>query len=367
MTEVVAEVAASAILLPDGWHGPGVVEIDDTGSIRAVRATASAVPDVVLAPGFVDLQVNGVDDVDVASATGADWDRLDEALLDHGVTTWCPTLVTAPRHHYDAALARIAAAAARPGTARPAIAGAHLEGPFLGGAPGAHPRHLLAPIDLDWLGALPAIVRLVTLAPELPLAASATRLLTERGVIVSLGHSTPQPEHVEACVAAGATMATHLFNAMSGVHHRDPGLAAMVLADERLVAGLIADGVHVDPLVIRLAFRAKPGRVALVSDAVAWRAGRLGELGIDVRDGAPRLPDGTLAGSALTMDQAVRTCVQRAGVALADALAAASTVPAAVAGLADRGVIEPGRRADLVALTPDLAIAGVWVTGRQVR
>lgn len=361
------EVAASAVLLPDGWLGPGVVELDDTGTIRGVRATTGAVPDLVLAPGFVDLQVNGIDDVDVATASGADWDRLDARLLDQGVTTWCPTLVTAPRDRYDGALARIAAAAARPGAGRPSIAGAHLEGPFLGGAPGAHPRHLLAPIDLDWLAALPAIVRVVTLAPELPLAAAATRLLTERGVLVSLGHSVPEHKHVEACVAAGARMVTHLFNAMSGVHHRDPGLAAIALADERLVAGLIADGVHVDPLVMRLAFRAKPARVALVTDAVAWRAGRTGTPGIRLRDGAPRLCDGTLAGSALTMDQAVRTCVRQAGVALEDALAAAAAVPAAVLGLSDRGAIEPGRRADLVALTPELSVAAVWVEGRQVR
>lgn len=362
-----SEIAASRVLLPTGWHGPGVVRLDDTGRIADVQATSGPVPERWLVPGFVDLQVNGIDDVDVATATGADWDRLDELLLDQGVTTWCPTLVSAPLDRYAAPLARLAVAAARPALDRPAIAGAHLEGPFLGGAPGAHPRHLLAPVDLDWLGALPDVVRIVTLAPELPGAADATRLLTGRGVTVALGHSTPRPDEVEACIAAGASMVTHLFNAMSGVHHRDPGLAALALADERVVAGLIADGVHVDPVVIRLAFRAKPGRVALVTDAAAWRAGRVGGRGVSLRDGAPRLPDGTLAGSALTMDAAVRTCVHRAGLAAHEALAAASTVPAALLGLDDRGAIEPGRRGDLVALSPELAITGVWVGGRQVR
>lgn len=356
-----SEIAAARILCPGPRFAAGVVEVDAAGRICAVRpAPATGLPDIVLAPGFVDLQVNGIDDVNVATAADGQWDRLDGLLGDQGVTTWCPTLVTAPLEHYAGALERIAQAAARPVRGRPTIAGAHLEGPFLGGAAGAHPRHLLRPIDTGWLASLAAIVRIVTLAPELAGAADACRLLRERGVTVSLGHSTPEPADVEACVDAGATMVTHLYNAMSGLHHREPGLAALALTEERLTVGLIADGVHVDPTMIRLAFAAKPGQVALVTDAVST-------LAVAVRDGAPRLADGTLAGSVLTMDAAIRTCVERAGVGLAEALVAASTTPARLIGLSDRGEIAPGQRGDLVALTPDLQVAGVWVAGDRVR
>ena len=199
-------------------------------------------------------------------------------------------------------------------------------------------------------------MRLVTLAPELPGAVEATRLLVDRGVTVSLGHTTATHEQVGACVDAGARMVTHLFNGMDPLHHRTPGVVGAALTDDRLVAGLIADLVHVHPIAIALAFRAKPGRIALVTDAVAWRAARIGRIEIAVRDGAPRLPDGTLAGSSLTMDLAVRNVVEHAGVPLEDALVAASTTPASVIGLGDRGVIAPGRRADLVVLDDGLRV-----------
>jgi N-acetylglucosamine-6-phosphate deacetylase len=303
----------------------------------------------------------------VASARDADWDSLDAALVAQGVTTWCPTLVTGPLDRYQRPLERIAAAAARPG-ARPAIAGAHLEGPFLGGAPGAHPREHLVPIDLAWLEALPPIVRVVTLAPELEGAVEAIRVLGERGVVVALGHSRPRLDQVRAAVAAGATLVTHLFNGMSGLHHRDPGLVNVALVDDRLSVSLIADGVHVDDTALVLAFRAKPpSRLVLVTDAVAWRRGSVGAVAIEHRDGAPRLPDGTLAGSALTMDAAVRHVVQRCGIHRERAIEAASTNPAALLGLADRGILEPGRRADVVELDDALSVRQVWIAGEPVR
>src|SRR4051812_43136326 len=166
--------------------GPAAVVVDG-GRIIGVELVTGPVPDRTIAPGFVDLQVNGIDDVDVAHArTDGDWDRLDAALLAQGVTTWCPTLVTAPLDAFAAPLARVAERAhASTGSARPHIAGAHLEGPFLGGAAGAHPKHLIRPPDLDWLRALPDIVRVVTLAPEQPGALEAIQLLTARGTVVS--------------------------------------------------------------------------------------------------------------------------------------------------------------------------------------
>lgn len=342
-----------------GHLGPQAVRVDD-GRIAAVEPLATgAAPDRLLAPGFVDLQCNGVGEVDVADADGTDWDVLDRLVLAGGTTTWCPTLVTAPLDAYTDRLARVAAAAARPARRRPAIFGAHLEGPFLGGAPGAHPVDLLRPLDLDWLAALPDIVRVVTLAPELEGAPDAVRLLRDRRVLVSLGHTDAGDDAIAAAEEAGARMVTHLFNGMPPFHHRDPGPAGSALTRPGLVAGLIADLVHVHPTAIALAFRAKGAHgVALVTDAVA-------STGLDTSTGAARLRDGTLAGSTLTMAGAVRNAVRAAGVPWADAVTAASTTPARLVGLDDRGRIAPGLRADLVALTPDLDVEAVWVGGER--
>jgi len=353
-----------------GWLGPSVVHVEGglIAGIEPLRADAD-VPARILVPGFVDVQVNGIDAIDVARADGDDWDVLDRALLDQGVTSWCPTLVTSPLDRYPAPLRRMGGAASRSrtGAVRPAIVGAHLEGPFLGGAPGAHRRELLAPIDLDWLAALPQHVALVTLAPELAHADEAVRLLVDRGVLVSLGHTTAEHDEFARCADAGARLTTHLYNGMSGLHHRTPGVAVSALLDRRMSASLIADGVHVHPRMLQLAFEVLGERAVLVTDAVAWRAGGAGPVGIEMRDGAPRLPDGTLAGSAIAMDEAIRVCVELAGVALHPAIHAASTRPASLLGLADRGDIVAGRRADLVALDDDLRVETVWVGGVEAR
>jgi len=358
-----ATVGASRVVTPAGVLQDVDVTMAD-GVITAVRPATSTCPDRVLAPGFVDLQVNGVDDVDVTDAAGSDWERLDALLLAQGVTTWCPTLVTAPLPTYGHALARIDAAARRRAERRPAIAGAHLEGPFLGGAPGAHPEEHLVPVDLAWLAELPDVVAVMTLAPELPGACEAITMLRDRGVLVALGHSTATWDEVRVATDAGARLVTHLFNGMAPFHHREPGLAGAALSDPRLATSLIADLVHVHPAALQLAFAAKGDATVLVTDAVAWNraahAGRAIELG---SDGTPRLADGTLAGSALTMDAAVRNVVDHAAVPIGQAITAASTTPAGLLGLTDRGTIEPGRRADLVALTPSLEVEAVWVGG----
>ena len=308
-------IVARSVLVPHGWTGPAEVVVGDDGMIVSVRPVdVGDTPALRLVPGFIDLQVNGIDDIDVARAGGDDWVRLGELLVAQGVTSWCPTLVTAALDRYDQPLRSIAEAQRLGG---PNIIGAHLEGPFLGGAPGAHRRDLLAPIDLEWLAALPDVVRLVTLAPELERADEAIALLTSRGIRVSLGHSTPSTAHVKTAVRNGATMVTHLFNGMSGTHHRDPGLAMAALLEDDVAVGLIADLIHVHPSALQLAFRVKPDNsTILVTDAVAWRAGTAGAVGLATHDGAPRLADGTLAGSVLTMDQAIRNVVQLCGVSL---------------------------------------------------
>jgi N-acetylglucosamine-6-phosphate deacetylase len=359
-------LAAARVLAPRGLVEHAAVDVED-GRVVGVEQVPGGVqvPDRTLAPGFVDLQVNGLDDVDVAEA-GERWPRIERRLAAGGVTTWCPTLVTAPLDAYPARFEAVAAAADRPAGGRPAIAGVHLEGPFLGARPGAHPVDLLRPLDLDWLAALPDIVRLVTLAPELEGAPEAVRRLRRKGMAVSLGHSAASPQQVVASVEAGATLVTHVFNGMPPLHHRDPGLAGSALLDDRLTACVIGDGVHVAPAAVALVFRCKPaGRVALVSDAIAWRAREHAGSPITLVDGAARLPDGTLAGSAITLDAAVRTAVA-GGVPVADALVAASATPAEAIGCTDRGRLVPGARADLVALGPDLCVEATWVGGAQV-
>jgi N-acetylglucosamine-6-phosphate deacetylase len=355
----VTSLDGRAVLLGDGTVAPATVRFDGP-TVAAVDVGAGAAPDRIICPGFVDLQVNGYRAVDVASADGAAWDRLDAELLQHGVTSWFPTLVSAPLPSYAAPLARIATAASRV----PGIAGVHLEGPFLGGAPGAHrPEHIRA-VEAAFLDALPSIVRIVTMAPEAGGAVAAIAGLRRRGVLVSLGHSTASYETSLAAIDAGAGLVTHLFNGMASLHHRGPGLVGAALTDDRVAVSVIADGVHVALPLLRLAFRVKGrGRVVLVSDAVAWERGEAGPLRMSLVDGVPRLPDGTLAGSALTLDAAIRTAV-RAGVSLAAALEAATSTPADLVGLTDRGRLLPGRRADAVVLTPDLEVTEVWVAGR---
>ncbi|MEI8237952.1 MAG: amidohydrolase family protein [Actinomycetota bacterium] len=357
-------VEASKVLTPGGWLGPSRLVIDD-GLITAIEPVDHA-PHRILVPGFVDVQVNGVDDVDVARASGGQWERLDQLLLAQGVTSWCPTLVTMPLDRYARPLASIAEAMQRPPSRRPQIVGAHLEGPFLGGAPGAHPTELIVPIDHTFLAELPSHVALVTLGAEQADAVAAIGRLVTDGRLVSIGHTQCSENEFDAAVRAGARLVTHLFNGMSGVHHRSPGVAAFALTNRDVCASIIADGVHVHPRVVRLAFQTLgPDRAVLVTDSVAWRSGHIGSIGVAMRDGAPRLPDGTLAGSAVTMDEAIRVCVG-AGVPLEHALRAASTNPARLLGMRDTGQIATGQRADLVTLTDDLAVEQVWVSGQTV-
>jgi N-acetylglucosamine-6-phosphate deacetylase len=356
---------ASAAVCPPGPPEPGWVAIDD-GVIADVGSGAAPTDAVdlgavVLVPGFVDLQVNGIADVDFASSDADGWRRARTAQLEEGVTAYCPTLVTRELDEYPVALERVRAARNDAGDRPlPAILGVHLEGPFLGGAPGAHPVELLRTADCDWLrrtlDAFPDLISLVTLAPEADPDLGATRLLDGRGIRVALGHSTATYEQGLAAIDAGARLVTHLFNGMRPLHHREPGLAGVALDDDRVTPTLIADLVHVHPAALRLAISRKPN-VALVTDTVAVD-------GVHVTyNGAARLADGTLAGSTLSMDRAVRNAFGL-GIPLERAVEMAATIPAAALGLSDRGRITPGGRADLVALDPDtLQVRAVWLAG----
>jgi N-acetylglucosamine-6-phosphate deacetylase len=365
----VTAIAASRVVTPDAVVGPGVVDVED-GVIVDVARASGPVPERTLVPGFVDLQVNGADDVDVSSADDGGWERLGELLARGGTTTWCPTLVTAPLDAYAAPLERIAVAADRANrdrSGRPAIAGAHLEGPFLGGMPGAHPVERIVPLDGAWLDALPDVVRLVTLGAEVDGAPEAIASLAGRGIVVAIGHSSATVEEATAAIDAGARLVTHCFNAMPPLHHRSPGLVGAALSDSRVAVSLIADLAHVHPVVLTVALRAKGAdRIALVTDSVAWRGDHVGGIGITYDGRAVRRRDGTLAGSALTMARAFANLVDHCGASLGDAARAAAGTPARVLGLTDRGRIAPGQRADLVALDGDHGVASTWIAGERV-
>jgi N-acetylglucosamine-6-phosphate deacetylase len=354
-----------AAALVGGRMVPGDVEVVD-GRIAAYGLPSPSGRGVA-SPGFVDLQVNGFGGVDFLDADAAGYERAGAALLETGVTAYLPTLITAPEDNLLAALAEIQA-----GGAGPRILGAHVEGPFLSPRRlGTHPpsaRRDPDPALLDrLLDAGP--VRLFTLAPELPGALELVDLLVARGVTVSLGHTDASDEQANAAFDRGVGTVTHLFNAMRPFTHRDPGVIGAALARPDVIVQLIIDLVHVAPDAIRLVWQAAAGRVALVTDAIAAAASpdgsyHLGDVAVEARDGVVRRDDGVLAGSALTMIEAIRN-LHTLGVPLAAALDAATAVPARVIG-ADAGRIEVGAPADLVVLGDDLEIERVLVGGESV-
>jgi N-acetylglucosamine-6-phosphate deacetylase len=320
----------------------------------------------IAVPGFVDLQVNGFGGVDFSSADGAGYRRAGEALLQTGVTAFQPTFITAPEDDLVAALRAIPV-----GGVGPRVLGAHLEGPFVSAeALGVHPASARLDPDVRVLERLLAAgpVAQMTLAPELPGGLELIDLLSERGVVVSLGHSNATAEEAHSAFDRGARTVTHLFNAMRPFGHRDPGLAGAALAREDVVVQLILDGHHVADEVAQVVWRSAPGRVALVTDAVAATGVgdgryRLGIVDVEVRDGVARRADGVLAGSVLTMLEAVRK-LHELGAPLAAAVAAATAVPARVAGRA-LGTLAPGAAADLLILDDRLDLQGVFVAGKE--
>jgi len=350
--------------LVDGVLVPGDVEIAD-GLVVAYGLPSSNGRGIA-SPGFVDLQVNGFGGVDFLDADADGYARAGESLLETGVTAYLPTLITAPEDRLVAALSEIVE-----GGRGPRILGAHVEGPFLSPRRlGTHPPSARRDPDVDLLERLLAAgpIRLFTLAPELPGALELVDLLVARGIVVSVGHSDADSDEANAAFDHGVGTVTHLFNAMRPFNHRDPGVAGVALARPDVIVQVILDGVHLAPDTVRLVWCAAGGRLALVTDAVA-AAGvsgdgsfRLGDVAVEVRDGVVRRDgDGVLAGSVLTMIEAVRN-LHALGVPLESALDAATAVPARVVG-ADVGRIEVGAPADIVVLSEGLEIQRVLVGG----
>lgn len=347
-------VAAERLFTPEA-RGPGRVAVDDGVVVEVEVAVAgSGRADVevpVLAPGFVDLQCNGTGDVSFATGGEANWERARSLLAQSGARVVLPTLITGTS--VTQALEGFSVGGPN-GAAVPEFPGLHLEGPMLSPARhGAHPPEDLGDLDVDAVLGWP--VRLVTLAPELAGALDVARRLAAGGVTVAAGHSDADADAAAAAFDAGVGLVTHMWNAMRPMTRRDPGIAGAALVDDRVRVCVICDGVHVDPIVVQATWRAVgPHRFVAVSDSVgvtpAWADAGYRVDGVVVRDRA-----GALAGSAITMDAALRNLVTW-GVPLADAVAAVSANPADAVGLGARGRVAAGLRADLVALDDDLHV-----------
>ncbi len=317
-------------------------------------------------PGFVDLQVNGFGGVDFLEADAAGYRQAGDALLETGVTAYLPTLISSPEDKVLAALAEVPVDAESP-----RILGVHLEGPFLSARRlGTHDGAARRDPDLELLDRLleGGPVRLMTLAPELPGALPLIEHLLARGVTVSLGHSDATADQANAAFDLGVRTVTHLFNAMRPLLHRDPGIVGAALARDDVIVQLILDGVHLASETVKVVWRAAPGRLALVTDSITAAgasdgAYSFGSLDVQVLDGAVRGPDGVLAGSVLTMIEAVRN-LHGLGVPLADAVDAATAVPARVLGLPELGRLDVGLPADIVILDDNVEIDRVLVGGR---
>ena len=337
--------------------------------------------DAILAPGFVDIHMHGGAGLDVMRASPAELPHLNKFLTTHGVTGYFPTTVAAPLDQTCRALEKLADAIAAASVssngnaaqARPL--GIHLEGPFLSHKRrGVHPPEYLVEPTLEiferlWQAAH-GQVRIMTIAPELPGALEVIAEAARRNVCVSIGHSDAELDAARAGVRAGARHATHTFNAMRPLDHRDPGILAEVLIDRQVTADIIADGIHVAPEVVHLFLQAKGvERAVLITDATA-AAGmpdgtyQLGPIQVEVKDGRCTM-DGKLAGSVLTMDRAVRNVTRFAGWSLQHAVRAATLNPARAVGLGQSyGVLAPGAEANLVVLSPSGEVRKTFVRGR---
>ena len=359
--------------LAPGWvlvEGDRIVEVEQGLPSRQADVE---LPNATIVPGYVDAHVHGGGGASFDTGDPAAAAAVAGAHLAHGTTTITASLVTDDVESLQRSVRELAELA-KDGL----LAGIHLEGPWLSTRhAGAHdpnllseptPRHVESLVD-----AADGHLRMVTLAPELPGGLDTIRRLDAAGVVAAIGHTDATYDIARAALDAGATVGTHLFNAMRGLHHREPGPVAALLEHPHAYVELIADGVHLHPAVLRLAATRKPHRAVLVTDAMAAAGAgdgdyALGTMAVEVRNGVARLADtGLIAGSTLTMAAAVKFAVQVAGLQLEDVVRAATASPAAMLGLDLVGSLCPGLRADLVVLDADLDVLRVLRRGEWVR
>ena len=363
--------AAGYVRIEDGF-------VTEAGYGRPARIPDIQLPDGVLVPGFVDLQVNGYYGVEFQIADRSSWTSVAARLPETGTTAFLPTMITAPVPELVAGLRAAASFLPDLGAVAGAahVLGVHLEGPFI--SPhrrGAHnPAWITDPTPAaisELIAAGAGHLRLVTLAPERPGALAAIGELVAAGVLVSVGHSDAVASQVAAAAQAGARKVTHLFNAQRPLGHREPGVVGQALTDPRLTSGFIVDLHHVTAPACSIAFAAAPGRIALVTDAAACAGMPPGEyllggepITMPAAAGEPPVrADGTIAGSALRMDRAVANAVS-VGLPLPAAVAAASRIPADLIGRPDLGRLTPGAAGDMVWLSPGLSARATWIAGR---
>jgi N-acetylglucosamine-6-phosphate deacetylase len=369
-------LTAKRVVLDGGRVDPGWVEIANgvitaTGS-GILPGREDEVLDGWLLPGFVDQHCHGGGGAAFESHDPADIRTAARTHLRHGTTSLVASLVSLSRTELPEQVARLV-----PECEAQVIAGIHLEGPWLSRKhKGAHdPQNLRDPSPQELEVVLEAgqgHVKMVTIAPELPGAIETIRACVANGVVAAVGHTDATYQQAVDAVDAGATVATHLFNAMPAPHHRRPGPVAALTEDPRVAVEMIVDGFHLHPGVVRLTGRAASYRVVLVTDAMA-AAGYsdgdydLGGLAVQVRDGFARLVDGgAIAGSTLTMDSAFRRYVAECGAPVVEAVSAASKIPARLMKLWDRGELRVGARADICHLDEQLNLQGVWRAGDPV-
>jgi N-acetylglucosamine-6-phosphate deacetylase len=381
-------IYASRILTPHEEISDGVIivegsQIAGVGHRDEIRVPSGATDFVAtgltIVPGFVDLHIHGAGGHDVMEADARALDRITSTVARHGTTSMVATTVTAAvedtcrslegiaryiRSHEQGENSRLAAE----------ILGVHLEGPFISPAQrGVHPPAAISPPSIEilkqFLTASDNLVKILTLAPELPGAIEVIEFAVAAGLVVGMGHTDADYDQARAAIRAGARHAVHTYNAMRPFLHRDPGILGAILTDPEVTAEIIADGVHVAVAAIQVLIGAKGfDTVLLVSDGIAATAMpdgnyRLGNFEVNVRGGVARNSEGKLAGSTLTLDRAIRNVVAY-GVPLLEAVRMATVLPARRLGLAGKkGVIAPGADADIVALTPDLRVAAVMTRG----
>ncbi len=377
-------IRAARILTPAEFISNGAVVVQgtrilDVGPLSAVRRPAGAeaidLGETTIVPGFVDVHIHGSGG-DTAMDGVAAIQRISRFVARHGVTTWLPTLTWGESFEASLEIVRVAAEGCRPVSEGAEPAGIHLEGPFLSPKrPGAiRPESFRAPsiTDLDrLLQAGGGFIRLMTLAPELAGGLDLVKRLVSGGVTASIGHTDATVDQARAAIAKGVTHATHAFNAMRGLHHRDPGVVGAIMESDQVTAELIADGIHVEPTAMKVLIRAKGAwKVAVITDAVAPAGLGDGDFQFDgrpitVRDGKATLADGTIAGSISVLDDNVRRLIADCGVPFSEAITMATAVPARSVGLgARKGYLAGGRDADLVALDSTHRVCFTMARGR---
>ncbi|WP_241981191.1 N-acetylglucosamine-6-phosphate deacetylase [Cryobacterium algoritolerans] len=368
-------ISGGTVIAPDAVYSPGWVDIRagrivGCGAGEPPREPDFSFPECTLAAGYVDIHTHGgggssFNDQDSAVAAA----QIAATHRAHGTTTLMASLVTAPLDEFERTVAALAGL-----VEQGLLAGIHLEGPWLSPAHrGAHDENLLRTPDAESIDRIMRVgrgtVRMVTIAPELEGGLAAVRQIVGFGAVAAVGHTDANYDMTRQAIAAGATAGTHVFNAMRQIHHREPGPALALLEDPTVFAELIADGVHLHPAIVRFIIES-PSRPVFVTDAMAAAGAdegdyKLGALDVSVSGGQARLADGTIAGSVLTLSEAVRYAVHTAGVPVEVAVRAATQNPADMIGLADRGRLAPGNRADLIVLGTGLQVtatlqAGLW-------